>query len=224
MVAFLLTLAALAVLPWFYARDARRARQRRGEFFANSTRLFETYRVTQEGMNYPVLEARYQGLSVRLEPVIDNMGWRKLPSLWLKASLLVPNPTRGMLDFLVRPQGVEFYSPSYDFHEHLRVPASWPQNALLATLPGAAIPSLDQLTPHIEVFDDQKTKELVVTPHGIRLVYQAAQAERADYLVLRQATFTEPSVDPALVQALLDRLIAIAATLDAAPAKESEAA
>ncbi len=175
-------------------------------------------------MNYPVLEARYQGLPVRLEPVLDNMGWRKLPSLWLKASLLVPNPTRGTIDFLVRPQGVEFYSPSYDFHEHLQVPASWPQNALLATLPGATIPSLDRLTPYIEVFDDQKTKELVVTPHGIRLVYQAAQAKRADYLVLRQATFTEPSVDPALVQALLDRLIAIAATLDAAPAKESEAA
>lgn len=224
MMPILLTLVALVFLPWFYAKGARRARERRGEFFANSTRLFETYRVTQQGMNYPVLEARYQGLPVRLEPVLDNMGWRKLPSLWLKASLLVPNATRGTLDFLVRPQGVEFYSPSYDFHEHLLVPASWPQNALLATLPGAAVPSLDKLAPHIEVFDDLKTKELVVTPHGIRLVYQAAQAERADYLVLRQATFTEPRVDPALVRALLDRLIAIAATLDAVPTSEAEAA
>jgi hypothetical protein len=123
----------------------------------------------------------------------------------------------------VRPQGVEFYSPSYDFHQHLRIPEGWPQNALLSTLPGAATPSLDQLTPHIEAFDDPKTKELVVTPRGIRLVYQAAQAERADYLVLRHATFTRPRVDPALVRALLDRLIAIATALDAIPAKEAGA-
>ncbi len=224
MTPILLSLVALVVLPWLYARDARRIRARRGEFFADSMGLFETYRVTQDGMNYPVLEGRYQGFPVRLEPVLDNMGWRKLPSLWLKASLMVPNATRGTLDFLVRPQGVEFYSPSYDFHQHFRIPESWPQNALLATLPGATIPSLDQLAPHIEVFDDLRTKELVVTPHGIRLVYQAAQAERADYLVLRQATFAKPRVDPTLVRALLDRIIAIAATLDDVSAREAEAA
>ena len=224
MMASLITLVALAALPWLYARDMRRARQRRGEFFTDATRLFETYRVTQEGMNYPVVEARYQGLPVRLEPVLDDMGWRKLPSLWLKASLLVPNATRGTLDFLVRPQGIEFYSPSYDFHEHLPIPADWPQQALLCSLPGATIPPLDQLAPHIKAFDDAKTKELVVTPRGIRLVYQAAQAERADYLVLRQATFANPRVDPALVRSLLDRLIAIAASLDAAPATRPEAA
>ncbi len=224
MTAILLTLVALLVLPWLYARDARRTRLRRGEFFANSTELFETYRVTQEGMNYPVLEARYKGLPVRLEPVLDNMGWRKLPSLWLKASLLLPNAARGTIDFLVRPQGIEFYSPSFDFHEHLVVPEAWPQNALLCSLPGVPRPSLERLEPHIKTFDDLKTKELVVTPHGVRLVYQAAQAERADYLVLRQATFTEARVNPALVRALLDRLIAIAADLDAAPAKEAEAA
>jgi len=224
MTVLLLTFVALLVLPWFYARDARRARLRRGEFFAASTGLFETYRVTQEGMNYPVLEARYKGLPVRLEPVLDNMGWRKLPSLWLKASLLLPNAARGTVDFLVRPQGIEFYSPSYDFHEHLVIPAEWPQNAVLCSLPGAKRPSLDRLTPHIAAFDDLKTKELVVTPHGVRLVYQAMQAERADYLVLRQATFAEPRVDLALVRSLLDQLIAIAADLDAAPAKKVEAA
>jgi hypothetical protein len=224
MMALLVTLLALVALPWLYGRDMRRARQLRGEFFVNATQLFETYRVTQEGMNYPVLEARYQGLPVRLEPVLDNMGWRKLPSLWLKASLLVPNPARGTLDFLVRPQGIEFYSPSFDFDRHLPVPTSWPQNALLSTLPGAPIPSLERLSTHIEAFDDPKTKELVITPHGLRLVYQAAQAERADYLVLRQATFAEPRVDPALIRILLDRLIAIAAALDHVPAEKAEAA
>ncbi len=222
--ALLVTLLALVALPWLYARDMRRARQRRGEFFADSTQLFDTYRVTQEGMNYPVLEAHYQGLPVRLEHVLDNMGWRKLPSLWLKASLLVPNAARGTLDFLVRPQGIEFYSPSFDFHQHLPVPEHWPRNSLLCTLPGAATPPLDRLTPHIDAFDDPKTKELVVTPRGIRLVYQAAQAERPDYLVLRQATFSNPRVDPALVSALIHRLIAIAFTLDAIPVEEAEAA
>ena len=62
-------------------------------------------------------------------------------------------------------------------------------------------------------------KELVITPRGVRLVYQAAQAERAEYLVLRQAHFTNNKADPALVRTLLDRAIAIAAAADAVSAQ-----
>jgi hypothetical protein len=66
----------------------------------------------------------------------------------------------------------------------------------------------------ISAFGDPRMKELVITPKGVRLVYQAAQAERADYLVLRQARFIQDRVDAALVSSLLDRVMAIAAAAD----------
>jgi hypothetical protein len=208
-----LVLAAIAALSAVYLRDVRRRRLERRGAYDDVLSLFDQYRVTQEGLHYPALEGRYRGLPVKLDLVLDDMTWRKLPSLWLKATLLVPNATRGTLDFLVRPQGNEFYSPSADLPRHLRVPAEWPQHAILCSEAGAT-PDLAQITPHMSVFDDVRTKELLVTPLGLRLVYQAAQAERAEYLVLRQAKFAAIGVDARLVSNLLDRLIALAADLD----------
>ena len=72
---------------------------------------------------------------------------------------------------------------------------------------------------HINAFDDPRMKELVITPKGVRLVYQAGQGERADYLVLRQARFTQTKGDAALIRFLLNRAMAIAATVDA-PARQ----
>ena len=64
------------------------------------------------------------------------------------------------------------------------------------------------------IFDDTRAKELVLSPRGVRLVYQAAQGDRAQYLVLRQAHFQDNKADPALVRSLLDRAIAIAVAVD----------
>jgi hypothetical protein len=209
-----LVLAAIAALSAVHMRDVRRRRLERRAAYDNVLSLFDQYRVTQEGLHYPALEGRYRGLPVKLDLVLDDMTWRKLPSLWLKATLLVPNPARGTLDFLVRPQGNEFYSPSADLPRQLKVPAEWPQHAILCSETGATTPNLASLTPYMSAFDDVRTKELLVTPLGLRLVYQAAQAERAEYLVLRQAKFASIGTDAALVSNLLDRLIALAADLD----------
>jgi hypothetical protein len=217
----LLVIAAFAMLFALYARDTRRERQQRAAFFGDVFGLLETYRVTQDGAQFPVLEGRYRGVPIKLEPVLDTLAWRKLPSLWLKATVLLPHPARGTLDFLVRPQGGEFYSPSGDLDAWLPVPENWPQHAVLCTGAAAIAPSLDLLTPHMTVFDDPKAKEMLITPRGVRLVYQAAQASRGEYLVLRQARFSDLSLDPALVRSLLDRAIAIAAALDGAAAAKA---
>jgi hypothetical protein len=211
-IALLLLLAALAVLPALFARDATRARRQRTGFFADTLGLFDRYKVALRGQAYPLLEGRYKGHDVRLEPVLDDMTWRKLPSLWLKVTVFKPNPSRGVLDFLMRPRGGEFFSPSSDMVHRLAIPESWPQNAILcADSPDIA---LDDLTPHMAIFEDTRTKELVLTPRGVRLVYQAAQGDRAQYLVLRQAHFQNNKADPMLVRTLLDRAIAIAAAVD----------
>lgn len=71
------------------------------------------------------------------------------------------------------------------------------------------MPPLDLIAPHMSFFDDPRAKELLITPHGLRLVYQADQAQRAHYLVLRQAAFTDLTLDPARLRDLMDRAIAL---------------
>ena len=199
------------ILPLLYARDSVRERRLRGGWFAEVLPLLDSYRVTQEGNGWPVLTGRYRGQEVRLEPVLDDMAWRKLPSLWLKVTVLAPNPQRGTLGFLVRARGGEFYSPTAEMKHRLPLPSGWPTDAMLCTDDMKATP----LELDMSAFQDPRMKELVITPKGVRLVYQAAQGNRAEYLVLRQARFVERHADPALVRALLDRVLQIAATLDA---------
>jgi len=222
MMATVLLVVALLVLPALYARDSVRERRQRGGWFADALPLFDSYLVTQQGKGWPVLSGRYRGVKVRLEPVLDDMAWRKLPSLWLKATVLVSNPGRGTLGLLVRSRGGEFYSPTAEMTHRLPMPTGFPSDALLCsdcaeTAPWKAVQN------QMGAFDDPRMKELVITPLGVRLVYQAAQAERAEYLVLRQARFVQTKVDAALVKSLLDRATAVAAAVDE-PAKHQAAA
>ena len=227
MAAAAILLLAVIALPWLYRRDARRLRQQRAQLFSQCLELFQTYQVTQLGADFPSLKGSYRGFLVSLEPILDTVAWRKLPSLWLKASVYTPNPQTGVLDFLVRPQGAEFYSPSESLPYRLPIPHSWPQHAILCTDlcadKRAYMPQPELITPHMAVFDDPKMKELLVTPKGVRLVWQIWQAERSEYLVLRQAKFSGTAVDMAPVKLLLDTAIAVSASLNAAAAQAQAA-
>lgn len=206
--------AALVVLAGLHLHETKQEKRRRGELFADAQALFDAYMITQEEAHFPILDGRYRGHHVLLTPVLDDMGVRKIPSLWLKVTLLSSNPERGTLDFIVRPQGTEFYSPSDSLPKKLAIPATWPQHAALSTDGAGKMPAFDRLTPHIGIFQDARMKELLVTPRGVRLVYQAAQARRSEYLVLRQSRFGDRRLDPGVVRALLDRAIAVAHDLD----------
>ena len=59
-----------------------------------------------------------------------------------------------------------------------------------------------------------------MTPRGVRIVYQIDQAERAQYMVLRQAQFAEQPLAALLAQRLLDRAIAIHRDLTGAAADD----
>ncbi len=210
---------AAATLFIVHRRDRDRTRAQRGEFFARCLHLFESYRVTQNGLAYPVMSAKYRGYAVRLEPLVDDIAWRKIPSLWLKVTVLTPNPCRGVFDFLVRPRGGEFYSPSDELPHTLRVPEDWPQDALLRTDDPEAMPAIADIAPHISHFADPQMKELLITPRGTRLVRQIWQAERAHYLVLRQAKFAGRSVESSLLASLLDAAIEVSRSVAAPEAQ-----
>lgn len=204
-----LAVAFTAILWGIYARDRRRIRRLRAGLFERCRDLFESCRVTQDGIDVAVLEGRYRGHDFRVEPIIDHVNLRKVPSLWLLVTLRAPVPWRGALDLLVRPQNTEFYSPSAELPVALELPAGWPTHAALRSDRPDEAPPEAVIARHIGFFDDPRAKELVVAPRGVRLVYQADQARRSHYLVLRQAEFEKPALEPELLRGLMDRAIAL---------------
>jgi hypothetical protein len=206
-------IAALAALALVYRRDRIRLRQARSAYFDDCRPLFARCSLSQDDVDFPMLEGIYRGRRVRLQPIVDHVALRKLPSLWLLLTVFEELPQDATLDLLLRPQNVEFYSPSARLPVTLALPAGWPAHALLRTDDESRLPPLERLTPHMAMFEDPKMKELVVTPNGVRLVYQAEQAERAHYAVLRHARFTTARLPSALAQELLDRASAIIETL-----------
>ena len=208
--------AALLGLAWLYRREREGYRRRRGAFFSPCLDLFDSYRVFQDAVDYPVLTGRYRGREVKLEPIVDHLTLRKLPSLWLRVSLIAP----GVFDLVVRPRGTEFFSPASELAHGLALAPGWPADAALRSDDPARMPPLDAMAEHRGLFDDPRVKELLVTPKGVRIVYQAQQAERAKYAVLRQIEFAEDSLSPGLARRLLDTALAIHGSLaEAAPGR-----
>lgn len=219
-----LVLVALAVgaLILMHRRRRQQVRRERAAFFDRCSGLFEAGGSRQDDVDFPVFEGRYRGYSVRLEPIVDHVAVRKLPSLWLLVTLREPLPLAGVTDFLARPLNTEFYSPAINLEHRLATPKGFPDTVQVRTSHPERQPPADRLQSYGALFNDPRMKEIVVGPGGVRLVYQVAEGERAYYMVLRQAEFGEwLSLDPALARGLLDYAIAIHTDLkEAAPADD----
>ncbi len=220
-------LAAFGCLAWLYRRDRRRHGQQRARFFADCLGLFDRYRVTQDDIYFPILEGNYRGYTFRLEPIVDHLVFRKIPSLWLKVTLVAPTRFSGVFDLLMRLQGSEFYSPFGELSHRVARPADWPADCAIASDDPQNMPPFDVVAPHIRLFADPRMKEMLVTPRGVRLVYQVQQAERVHYMVLRQIEFAQERVPASLATALLNAAIDLyrsVAAPDGAPPHSSAAA
>jgi hypothetical protein len=205
----LLVAAAIACLTWIYRRDQRRLKSRRGQLFRDCTALLEQAELRQDGLGYPTLTGRYRHHRFHIDAVIDHIAVRKVPSLWLRVSLLESLPGIATLDILMRAQNVEFYSPANDLPHRLELPPDWPIDATVQTDDPDRLLPATMLTPHLDIFRRPQAKELLITPKGLRLVYQASQADKLHYQVLRQANFELPVLSPDLLLELMDRLIAL---------------
>ncbi len=203
-------------LGYQHLSHRRRVKRRRGAAFDACLSRFEQYQITQDDVDFPELRGRYQGYEIVLKLVADNIGYRKIPSLWLLATVKSPVPYKGILDFLVRPQNIEFFSPYIRLEHDLPIPVGWPTHALLRSDDPDQAPPLHLLDDAVALFDEAKMKELLISPRGVRLVCQVDQAKRSEYLVLRSLDFENSSLDPELVCMLLDNIILIHSQLNSA--------
>jgi hypothetical protein len=208
--AAVLSVLFCAVLWLMYWRNRDRVFGRRAEMFRECLSLMHGYRVVQGDSAFPLLTGNYKGHAVRIEAVPDSLGYRKIPSLWLSVSIVRELRLGGAFDFLVRPQNIEFYSPGERLSHSIEVPPSWPVHASARVDCRDWEPPVALLDQHVRaLFADPKAKELMVSPRGARIVYQADQGRRDHYLVLRQPRFESLSVAPALLSRLLDLAVAV---------------
>jgi hypothetical protein len=210
----LLGVAVAVLLAWQLARNLQRAARRRREapdrLFARIMPLIENAHyedLTKAG--YPQLTGSYRNLPVRIHPVIDTLATRKLPALWLLVTLPEPLPLRATFDLMMRPAGPTTFSNFDHLPFAIRPTADLPEQAVVRTDDPDHLLPLHVVAPHLDVFDQPRAKEMLLTPKGARLVWHLAEADRVRYGVFRQAEFGDIVLDPDLIIALLDRLIAL---------------
>ncbi|MFA6179931.1 MAG: hypothetical protein WC696_10000 [Candidatus Methylopumilus sp.] len=207
-VAAVLLAAMVVVLYRHYRRDASRRVRARSRVFDDCFDLLQHAQGSQDQSGLPVLQGSYGGYQVALSIVEDTLGWRKLPPLWLLVKVVANQPSHGSLDLIVRPANNEFYSPSWQWDGNLAIPAGWPQHAIIKYQQQAVDTAF--LEPHVPVlFNDVRMKELLVTPAMVRLTYLAKQAQRGEYLIMRNAVYDDSPVSRVEVEGLLKQAVAI---------------
>lgn len=189
-------------------RHSRDLRQERAVLFDDCLSLFSDCSLSQSGTRYPQLRAQWSygryTHPVSLRAMADTLQTRRLPPLWLIMDVRCTLDLQGTLDVLVRPTGVEVFSPSRDLPQRHELPGHWPQNSLLkSSLPDApgVLARIDQAA--CALLADPYSKCLTIRPDGLRYVLQIAQSSQAHYMVLRNAHFGSQRLDP---QHLLGKL------------------
>ena len=151
----------------------------------------------------------WNGRRVQIRTIVDTLATRKLPARWLSVSITEPVAVPGTFDMMMRPGSPTTFS-NFDHLDHtLPRSAAFPAEAVLRTdRKGVSLP-LDIIAGHLDVFAEGRAKELLITPKGVRIVWLLAEAERARYGVFRQAEFGGTSLEPALVEGLLQSASAL---------------
>lgn len=214
-VAMGLAVLMVALLVRRYRRDAWHRRQARSSLFTECANLLTEQRYSDDAGGLPQLHGVYAGYQVTLGMVEDTLAWRKLPPLWLLVTVHAKAPSSGTLDLIARPANNEFYSPAWQWEGNLRLPTGWPQHAILKyRRQPADLAVLNRFVPRM--FDDVHMKELLLTPALLRLTYMVKQADRGEYLIMRNAVYDAVPIPHSVVQGLLQQAVTLRATLEQA--------
>lgn len=156
-----------------------------------------------------------RGYEVDLQAVPDALGTRKLPALWILASLIRPLPLTATFDLMIRPTGIETFSKFGQLAHEVPLPPGFPANGQIRTDDPAGLPPGALIRPHLAMFDDPRMKELLIGPQGVRIVWLAEEADRSRYLIFRDAELGYVPLSGEAALALAELLIGVAKTIEA---------
>ncbi|GLK56207.1 hypothetical protein JOD31_001123 [Methylopila capsulata] len=191
MAAALLALAlGVAVLAALALRRAGRAEAlRRADRLDACADLLDGGVRSLDPAGDPVLRGRYGGADVALRVFAEQLAFRRLPQLWLVATVRADLATSATLDLVRRPTGAEFFSVGTALPRRCAPPAGWPQDTRLCGSADAGL-LLAALSERLAApLADPRLKSILVTPRGVRVVRQAAQGSRGAYLLFRDMRF-----------------------------------
>jgi hypothetical protein len=197
---FLSLASALAVgaFVFFQLRreQARRARVRAG-YLSAVAGLFSARREVVQPSGFPRMAGVHEGVEFDLQVVPDTLSLRKLPALWVMVSIPGALPRASAVDMMLRPTGMEVFSTFAQLPVQVPVPPGFPEDcAIRADAPGR-VPFEAALREVLEAVDQDRLKEIVVSPKGVRLVLLAEEAHRGRYLIFRDAEMGRVPLAPA---------------------------
>lgn len=187
-------------------RDAVMAR--RGGLLDRCLPLFSDRLVKLSPLGYPRMAGTAGGLRFDVQLVPDALGVRKLPALWLMVSLPEPMPLAATLHLMLRPTGGEGFSRFRDLSDQVALPAGFPQDAALRTDDAGLMPDPALLVPALGL-GLNRLKEVIVSPKGLRVTLLLEEADRKNYLILRQTDLGQRPVDAAMMRDAIETVQAL---------------
>lgn len=165
---------------------------------------------------FPVLCGRHRGAACKVALIPDSMTAGRLPQLWLVVTLEQARKDLSSLGVLVRPNAGDFFSITQSFHYALPPPERFPPHVLVRGRDAKSQATLRAAGKYAgqALLEDPKIKELVLTPNGLRIVWQASQGDRGNHQFLRQMKFLQPALGADVVSRRLAVLDGIGRALD----------
>ena len=186
------------------------ARQkRRAGFFDLVTPHMKRLRRQITPCGFPRVSGEIQGVETDLQVIPDTLTWRKLPTLWLLVTQPCALPLSQRIHLMIRPRGAEAFSAFHDLAFQTRPGEGLPYDAGLRSEQPLSPEEAALLRRHSYLFEDPRLKELIIAPEGVRLSWMADEANRARYLIFREAEMGETPLSPEDLAPLLAGLAAL---------------
>ena len=200
-----LCVAGVVVLSLIHRRHMARACADRARLFEDCSGLVEDAVLVRRGLNFPLLQGRWRGHDIRVEPVIDTLSMRTLPVLWIVVTIRRHHDVADRLSVLARACGTEFYAR----HNQMGVPVpmgpEWPDEvSVRSTLRGVAAERPELLERIGAAMGDGSVKQIVLGPSSARVVWKCATAESGTYRVTRRVDLTQARVDARALEDVLN--------------------
>jgi hypothetical protein len=210
---FIYAAVTVAIATFIFKRTlekAARQKQIPNQLFAEIKSLFSEVKIKAgESLGSHVLNGIYENHPFEIKTITDTLNTRKLPSLWLMITLKSPLPITHTLDMMLRSAGPTTFS-NFDFLPvMIPTPTDFPSQAVLHSDEDHAPFDLNLLKPILSFFKNPRAKKLLATPNGLRLVTQLGEAERARYLVAREARFEIVVIDATETKNAIEQLLAL---------------
>src|SRR3954447_196340 len=185
-------------------RHVRRVAAERRSVLESVQSVLEDPQLAQRGIDYPVLTGAYRGAAVTVGVIVDTLKLRELPTLWLSVTRREPLALSGPVDMLLRPSPMDIVSPGERFPAEHPVPPDWPAHIRVAT-PEGGMPNLSGLSAALPLLHEPRTKDVLLTPAGARVIVRLARAELGHYRIVKRSKFNA-TLDVGELTAILDAL------------------